>query len=111
MVGGKEVVAVILGMAAVTFALRVSPLWFLAQRPLPAALKRWLDSVPVAVLGALVTVELFTNQGQLALASRVPYLLAAIPSLLVAWRTRGIVGAVLAGMATLAVGRAFLGWG
>ena len=37
------------------------------------------------------------------------YLWAAMPTLLIAWKTRSLVGSVLAGVATVAIGRLLFG--
>lgn len=47
-------ILLILGMMAVTYLPRLLPLFVLAQRPLPAALQRFLRSIPYTALGVLI---------------------------------------------------------
>lgn len=48
--------AIVLGMAAVTYGPRVLPTLWLARRAanLPPAVRRWLEMLPPAALGALI---------------------------------------------------------
>jgi len=45
---------IILGMAVVTYVPRVIPAFVLDRLSLSPSLKRWLDSIPHAALGALI---------------------------------------------------------
>ena len=45
---------IIILMAAVTFLPRIIPLLILRDRRLPPVLKRFLDAIPYAALGALI---------------------------------------------------------
>lgn len=91
------------GMAIVTALPRVLPITFLANRKLPPALMRWLSFVPVSVLAALLAPEVLLRNGELHLAADNFFLLACLPTLLIAWRTRSFFGAVTAGMVTVAL--------
>ena len=100
----------IVGMAAVTYLPRLLPLLFLTQgrdasSGLPPWVEAWLRYVPAAVLAAMLLPGLFIADGQVSLRLDNLYLWAAIPTLLIAWKTRSLVGAVLAGMAIVALGR------
>lgn len=101
-------VLLILGMAAVTYLPRVLPLWLLSSRSLHPAFMRWLEMVPPAVLAALLAPSLFlrknaSGQEALFLAPDNHFLLAAFPTLLVAWLTKSFFGTVAAGMASVAL--------
>lgn len=97
----------ILGMAAVTYLPRAVPLLWLSSRPLPSAVTSWLRHVPVAVLSAMLFPALMSPEAAND-HSRV-FLLAALPTAIVAWRTRSLAGAVLAGIGAVLVGRHLLG--
>lgn len=104
----------ILAMGAVTFLPRLLPLLFLARRQAPGStmpplIESWLQHVPVAVLAAMLLPSIVVPDGQVHLAADNLYLWAAVPTLLIAWKTRSLVGSVLAGVATVAVGRLILG--
>jgi branched-subunit amino acid transport protein len=104
----------ILAMGAVTFLPRLLPLLFLTRRKasgsgMPPLVESWLRHVPVAVLAAMFLPSIVMPEGQVELAPGSLYLWAAVPTLLIAWKTRSLVGSVLAGVATVAVGRLLLG--
>ena len=100
----------IVGMAAVTYLPRLLPLLLLtrgqaASSGLSPWVEAWLRYVPAAVLAAMLLPGLFVAGGRLSLRLDNLYLWAAIPTLLIAWKTRSLVGAVLAGMVIVALGR------
>ena len=99
-----EVLIVILGGAAVTLIPRVLPLVVLAKLDLPAGVKAWLAYVPIAILAALTAGELTLAEGELVLKGR--DLLAVAPVIAVVALTRSLIGAVVAGVAAVALLRA-----
>jgi branched-subunit amino acid transport protein len=112
----ERVLFTIVGMGLVTYLPRLIPLLVLARRsgdgvagnPLPAWLTHWLSYVPAAVLAAMLLPSLLLVEGRANLAWDNLYLWAALPTAWIAWKTRSLVGAVLAGMAVVAVGRLLL---
>ena len=104
-----ELLGCIIGMALVTALARILPLTLLTERQLPLALIRCLNFVPVAVLSALLAPELLIKDEHLFLSMDNLYLLAAIPTWLVCWKTNSFFGAILTGIAAVAFGR-MLGW-
>lgn len=101
----RIILLTILGMMLVTFTPRLLPVWLLATRSLPEVAVTWLRYVPAAVLAALLLPAVMVNNNHLALAWNNFYLVAFVPTLLVAWRTRSMFAAVITGMALVAVGR------
>jgi branched-subunit amino acid transport protein len=99
----------IAGMMLVTFLPRVAPVWFLASRSLPPLVASWLRYVPPAVLAAMLLPSIVAPDGVVDLHWSNLYLMAAVPTLLVAWKTRSMVGSVLTGMVLVALAR--LVWG
>ena len=99
---------VILGMALVTYLPRLLPAWFLRGRELPQFLAAWLKYIPAAVLAALLLPSLLVEDGGLHLAWVNLYLWAALPALLVAWKTKSLFATVLTGMAVVALARLFI---
>lgn len=83
---------VLLGMAAVTFALRVSFLLLLAGIETPALLRRALRYVPPAVLTAIWAPEVLVGNEQL---------LAGVVAITVAWRWRMTFATIVAGLLAL----------
>jgi len=101
------VFTIILGMAAVTYLPRLLPVWVLSSRELPPVVIRWLSFVPAAILSALLAPALLVQDGGIALNMHNLPLLAAVPTFLVAWRTKSFFGTVAVGMACVAAGRYF----
>ncbi len=104
----KIIFFTILGMALVTYLPRLLPVWLLSSRSLPPLATAWLRFVPVAVLSAMLLPSLLLDGKQFNLSAGNLYLVAALPTLLVAWKTRSMFGAVVVGMLVVAAGR-FLG--
>lgn len=96
-----DVMVIILGAAVVTFLPRVLPLMLLSRMALPQWGVRWLSHVPISVMAALVGQELFLHEGKWAPLATNVELLAAIPTFLVAIKTRSLLGTVVAGMVTI----------
>jgi len=86
-----EFLALVLACAAVTAVPRVLPLVALSRLALPRWLLEWLRYVPVAVLSALLAIELLSS-GRAGL----PVIAAAFA---VAFLTRSLLGTAVAGVA------------
>ena len=99
----------ILGMLVVTYLPRLLPVWLLASRRLPRVVVLWLRYVPAAVLAAMLFPALLVQDGLLNLHPDNLSLMAFFPTLLVAWKTRSLFGAVITGMAFIALARLILG--
>jgi branched-subunit amino acid transport protein len=99
---------IIVGMALVTFLPRLLPAWFLARRKLPAVVVTWLRYVPAAVLAAMLFPALLLDGQQLNIQPANLFLLAALPTFFVAWKTKSLFGAVMVGMLLVALGRLIL---
>lgn len=103
----RTIFLTIFGMFAVTYLPRVLPVWLLSGRKLPEVVVKWLRYTPAAVLAALLAPGVLAPEGVLAVSWDNLYLVALIPTLLVAWKTRSLFGAVIAGMVLVAAGRFF----
>ena len=86
-----EFLALVLACAAVTAIPRVLPLVALSRVELPGWLLHWLRYVPIAVLSALLSIELLS-----AGAAGLPAIAAALA---VAFFTRNLLGTAVAGVA------------
>lgn len=100
---------VIIGAAVVTVIPRVLPLVLLSRISLPAGFIRWLGYVPVAVLAGLLAQSVVLPSGQISLPPQNLEMLAIVPALIVAIRTRSLIGTVLAGVVCMALLRWLLG--
>jgi branched-subunit amino acid transport protein len=87
----------VLGMGLVTYLPRWLPLALLPQRDIPQTVKEWLGFIPACILSALVAPAIFLNStGDFqVLQAR---FLAAIPTLIFAWKTQSLGGTVIVGM-------------
>ena len=93
-----EYLLLLVGMGLVPYIPRWLPISFLSRRQLPQWFSQWLDLVPVAILSALVLPELVTSGDSRHLDLLRPQLLAALPTLLFAMKTKSLGGTVLLGM-------------
>jgi branched-subunit amino acid transport protein len=91
-----EKVLIFLGMGLVTYMTRFAMIAALG-RELPPLVRRWLRHVPVAVLSALIAPAALAPRGRLELG---PHVWATAVATVVAWRTRGVMWTILAGMGT-----------
>jgi len=90
-----EIALLVLGCALVTALPRVLPLVLLSRFELPAPLRQWLGYVPVAVLTALLSLELLAGGGSAVLA--------IIPALVVAALTGNLLATVAIGVGAYAL--------
>ncbi len=101
--------AAILGMAAVTYLLRVLPITVLSRVRIPRPIERWLSFVPVSVMAALVATEVVRPDGRWLAPLSNPYLLAALPTAAVYHKTRSLLGATVVGILCFLALRALVG--
>lgn len=88
-------IGLILGMMAVTYIPRVVPLASLSNRPLPPAVRRFLQYIPYAALGALILPGVFTSIPQKPEAAVVGIVVAAA----ISWFKGGLVAPVIVSIA------------
>jgi len=94
----RDYIVLVLCMGAVTYLPRMLPLVVLSRRRLPAWFSEWLELLPAAILSALLAPVLLTCAEPRSLCLGKPELLAAVPTLLFALRTRSLAGTVIVGM-------------
>lgn len=105
----KVIFFAILGMMVVTYLPRLLPVWLLSSRKLPVVVERWLSYIPPSVLAALLLPELLASNHRIDPVANQAYLIAAVPSFLIVWRTRSMFAAVIVGMLVVAGLRFFAG--
>ena len=86
-----------------TYAMRLSFIYFLARTTVPETMRRGLRFVPPAVLTAIVLPQLLAPAGRFDLSAGNHRLLAGGIAMLVAWRTKNVLETILAGMLLLVV--------
>jgi branched-subunit amino acid transport protein len=94
----RDYIVLVLCMGAVTYLPRMLPLVVLSRRRLPAWFSEWLELIPAAILSALLAPTLLAGAEPRAFCLGKPELLAAVPTLLCALRTRSLAGTVVVGM-------------
>lgn len=94
----REYCYIVLGMGLVTFLPRLLPVYFLAGRTLPGWFIEWLDLIPAAVLSALLLPALVTIGTPKILTLYSLEMIVAIPTFLVAVKTKSLSGTVVTGM-------------
>jgi branched-subunit amino acid transport protein len=95
---GKEYYAVVAGMGIVTYIPRLVPVYFMSGKKLPGWFIEWLDLIPAAVLSALLLPELFTTGMPRIFTFFSPETIAAVPTFIVAVKTKSLGGTVITGM-------------
>jgi branched-subunit amino acid transport protein len=100
-----RLLALFAAMGMVTYVPRVLPLLALAGRRLPPLLVHFCEGFPVAVLAAFVVPLVLAPGGKLALDLNNLELIVAVPTTLVAMRTRSLIAAVVAGSAFMILAR------
>src|SRR4030043_979437 len=93
----EETLAIIFGMAVVTFLPRFLPMVFLTRWVIPERVKTGLGYIPTAILSAIVFPILFFN-GRGEVAFQPPSLLSAISVFVFSWRLKRLWASVILGM-------------
>jgi branched-subunit amino acid transport protein len=93
--------AAILGMGAITLALRVSFIVLPERLRLPALLRRALPFVPAAVLTAVWAPELVLQKGVLQLSLHNERLAGGLVAIVAAWRWRLTFVTIASGLLAL----------
>lgn len=91
----------IVGMAAVTFAIRYPFLGFAKHFELSPSVQQVLRYIPPAVLAAIVFPAVFAPRGSVDLHYTNAFLFAGLVALLVSWLRDNLLLTILAGMGAL----------
>lgn len=94
-----SVVVVLLAVGAVSWLFRVAAITLLPAARLPSTVRRLLDHAVPAALAAMVGAGIAGGAALPDLASRLPVLLGAVVTAVIAWRRPGLVLPVMAGLA------------
>lgn len=101
--------AVIIGMALLNFLIRFVPIAAISRVELPAPVLRWLQFIPVAVMGALVANAVVRPGGEWVAPWSNPWLLACAATAVAYRITRSFLGATVIGMVAFVLFRLLLG--
>jgi len=94
----SKYIYMIAGMLFVTFLPRFFPLMFLSNKKLPDKVIKWLSFIPAAVLSALLAPAVILKNGSIYLSLKNTALLAFLPTLILAYKTRNIFYTVSGGL-------------
>ncbi|ALQ67407.1 AzlD domain-containing protein [Bacillus albus] len=97
-----DVILLLLAAGAVTLVPRILPLLVFSKLQIPEWGLKWLNYIPIAILAALLAQVLFMHE-----TMQWDYLIAAIPTFLVAIYTRSLLGTVLTGVIVIILLRFF----
>ena len=92
-------VVVLLAVGVLSWLFRVGAITLLPATRLPPPVRRLLDHAVPAALAAMVGAGIAGGVALSDLASRLPVLAGAVVTAVLAWRVRGIVLPVMAGLA------------
>jgi branched-subunit amino acid transport protein len=92
------IVAVLFAVGAVSWVFRVTPIAILPAARLPASARRLLDHAAPAAIAAMVGAGVAGGSALSDLGPRLPVLLGAVVAAVIAWRRRGLVLPVVAGL-------------
>lgn len=95
----------IAGCTAVTLLSKLLPVTFLKGDNLPLTLRHWLSFVPVAVMAALVGPDVFIYEGQFNLGPSNLFLMAGLPTLVVAWWYKNYFLTIVVGIGLVILAR------
>lgn len=98
---GARLWLTLLGMGAITYAIRLSLIVLWGYIKLPPMVARGLRFVPPAVLAAIIFPQILRPDGPFDLTLDNTRLLAGALAALVAWRTRNALLTIAVGMAAL----------
>lgn len=99
-----DFLGILAGCTLIMLICRLLPLLLLGGRELPPAVSRALSLIPPAAFAALVANDLFSPAAQAAgPAAWAPAVAAAVVVGLVAWKTKSMVGCVVAGLLAYAL--------
>ena len=94
----RDFLLLMLAMGGVTYLPRMLPLVMLSRRTLPGWLAEWLELIPAAILSSLIAPTLFAQSAPRVFCFGKVELLASLPTLLCAFKTRSLAGTVVTGM-------------
>ena len=98
-----------LGATFLTILIKILPITFLNADSLPPFLRRWLDFVPVAVMGALCGSDIFFYDGRFDLSTSNLYLVVSIPTIICGILSKNYFLTIAFGLA-LIIGARYLGY-
>ena len=94
----STIIAVIVGMALANYSLRFIPLATFSRIELPRPIMRWLEYIPVSVMGALFAKEVLLPSAAYSTPLASPGVYGALAAMLAFRFTKSFLGGTLAGI-------------
>ena len=82
----------------ITFGMRFSLIYLFGKHPIPEAMRRALQYVPLSVLSAIIVPSLLIRSNALDLSLGNTYLIAGIVAAAVSWTTKNVLLTIITGM-------------
>lgn len=98
---------VIIGTCLVTLIPRIVPIMLFSKFHIPEKLSKWLEHVPIAVMTALLVNELLLQNGVIDLGANLLELIVAVPTFIIAIKTKSPILTVCVGIISLMILRIF----
>ncbi|MDK4214168.1 AzlD domain-containing protein [Staphylococcus warneri] len=109
MMTDQHMLIIIILCGIVTILVRVIPFMMISRVNLPDVLIRWLSFIPITLFTALVLDGLIQqHEGSVGYTLNVSFIIALIPTILLAIYTRSLTWTILGGIAFIALLRFFL---
>lgn len=105
----QHMLIIIILCGIVTILVRVIPFMMISLVNLPDVIIQWLSFIPITLFTALVLDGIIQqHEGSVGYTLNVPFIIALIPTVLLAIYTRSLTWTILGGIAFIALLRFFL---
>ncbi len=105
----QHMLIIIILCGIVTILVRVIPFMMISRVNLPDVIIQWLSFIPITLFTALVLDGIIQqHEGSVGYTLNVPFIIALIPTVLLAIYTRSLTWTILGGIAFIAALRFFL---
>lgn len=104
-----EIIELILEIAILTFFTRFAFVVIFKRVKISEGWNKWMIYVPIAVFTTIVVPALLSPRGELNISIHNEYLIAGIIALLVAYKTKNLMGTVIIGISVILLLRWSLG--
>lgn len=109
MMTDQHMLIIIILCGIVTILVRVIPFMMISRVNLPDVIIQWLSFIPITLFTALVLDGIIQqHEGSVGYTLNVPFIIALIPTVLLAIYTRSLTWTILGGIAFIAGLRFFL---
>ncbi len=99
----QDIISLILLLAGVLLLTRTLPVTLFGNKQLPVIIEKWLKYIPPSILAALVASEIVTKDGNLYFSFSNLYLIVAVPTFLIAYKTKSLFTTLVLGMGIMAL--------